>query len=143
GHSAIRPGTPPRDPISNGKRGSVTLRGTLACSIIACPAHRKFGRPRVAIMQAVLFLSVTISAYSPTADDEVLRWNDITLQTIRAEQTPPPLAARHLAMVHVAIYDTVNAIEGTHRPFRVAVETSRRVNKELAVAAAAHRVLTE
>jgi len=76
-------------------------------------------------------------------DDAVLRWNEAALQAIRAERTPPPLATRHLAMVHVAIYDSVNAIRRTHRPFRATVDAPRATSEELAASVAAHRVLTE
>ena len=30
---------------------------------------------------------------------------------------PPPLAVIHLAMVHGAVYDAVNAIDGGHEPY--------------------------
>src|SRR5437763_674719 len=54
------------------------------------------------------------SFYPPDAD-VVLRWNETALNAIRAEGTPPPLAARNLAIVHAAIYDAVNAIRRTHQ----------------------------
>src|SRR5689334_12524018 len=49
--------------------------------------------------------------------DMVLRWNALALQLIRVEKTPPPMAARNLAILHVAIYDAVNGIVRTHQPF--------------------------
>ncbi len=76
-------------------------------------------------------------------DDTVLRWNEITLQAIKADRTPPPKAARHLAMVHVAVYDAVNAITRTHRPFRAHVAAPEGASPEAAAAAAAHRVLSD
>src|SRR5262245_55458439 len=36
--------------------------------------------------------------------DVVLRWNEAALFAIRTERTPPPVAARNLAMVHAAVY---------------------------------------
>src|SRR5262245_64172505 len=60
--------------------------------------------------------------------DMVLYWNETTLDAIRADHTPPPLAARNLAMVHGAIYDSVNAIMRTHAIYyvrvHIAAETS-------------------
>jgi PAP2 superfamily len=109
-------------------------------------------------MQAALFLAVAISAFGPTqasdrpplhhsaavaADDVVLRWNEAALQAIQAERTPPPLAARHLAMVHVAICDAVNTLRRDYRPFRVNVDGPRRASVDVAAAVAAHRVLVE
>src|SRR5947208_1699292 len=43
--------------------------------------------------------------------DVVLRWNEAALDAIKAERTPPPIAAHHLALLHVAIYDAVSATD--------------------------------
>jgi hypothetical protein len=72
----------------------------------------------------------------------VLRWNSVTLDTIRAAHTPPPLAARNLAMVHIAIYDAVNAVSRTHQVFRVETLPARNTSPEAAAAAAAYQVLS-
>ena len=42
--------------------------------------------------------------------NSVLQWNSVALDAIRADRTPPPLAARNLAMMHIAIADAVNGI---------------------------------
>jgi PAP2 superfamily len=82
-------------------------------------------------------------AEDPPADDPVLVWNEAALRTIRAERTPPPLAARHLAMMHVAVYDAVNAVHRTHRAFRFDPEVRPGTSERVAAAAAAHRVLVD
>jgi membrane-associated phospholipid phosphatase len=103
-------------------------------------------------MYGVLLLAtITTAAGAPgqapaegvRPDDMVLRWNEITLQAIKADRTPPPKASRHLAMVHVAAYDAVNAVTGTHRPFRVQTPVAEKTSPEAAAAAAAHRVLID
>jgi hypothetical protein len=73
----------------------------------------------------------------------LLRWNDAALAAIRAERTPPPAAARNLAILHVAIYDAVTVVHPTHRPFRVAAAVVGPTSAEAAAAVAAHRVLAE
>src|SRR5476649_861369 len=73
--------------------------------------------------------------------DMVLKWNEITLQAIRADRSPPPVAARNLAIVHLSIYDAVMAIERTHQPYAVEVTAPPGASAEAAVAAAAHRAL--
>src|SRR5262245_22660516 len=78
-----------------------------------------------------------------SGDDVVLVWNEASLKAIRAEKTPPPLAARQLAMVHVAIYDAVNPIRCTHETFRVDADPQPGTSPVAAAAAAAHRVLTD
>lgn len=80
---------------------------------------------------------------SGSAPDVILQWNEIILGAIRAERTPPPQAARHLALVHAAMYDAVNAIVRTHRPFRVQPRLEGEASLEAAVAIAAHRALIE
>src|SRR5438067_1866122 len=47
-------------------------------------------------------LALALAAQTPTqppaaADDPVLPWNEVVLQAIRADRTPPPMAARALA----------------------------------------------
>jgi hypothetical protein len=75
--------------------------------------------------------------------DVVLQWNEVHLQAIRRDRTPPPRAARNLAIVHAAIYDAVNAVERTHRPYRVDARVAGAVSIEAAAAVAAHRALVE
>jgi hypothetical protein len=72
-----------------------------------------------------------------------LRWNDAALQTIKAAKTPPPLAARHLAILHVAMVDAVTGVRHACRPFEVEVTARADTSVEAAAAGAAHRVLTE
>ena len=38
------------------------------------------------------------------------------LDAIRAETTGPTLSTRNLAILHIAIYDAVNAIDRGHQP---------------------------
>ena len=77
------------------------------------------------------------------AADPVLEWNAITIDTIRARRLPPPRATRVLAMVHVATYDAVNGIEGTHEPYYVTRPATPGASPEAAAATAAHGVLSE
>jgi membrane-associated phospholipid phosphatase len=78
----------------------------------------------------------------PPRPDMVLRWNEVALDTIRAERTPPPMAARNLAIVHVAIYDAVNAVLRTHQYYAVNAIPDAGASPEAAAAAAAYHTLT-
>ena len=51
------------------------------------------------------------------ATDPVLEWNSILLDSVRAQKTPPPYAARNMAIVHIAIFDAVNAIDGGYQGY--------------------------
>jgi hypothetical protein len=74
-------------------------------------------------------------------EDAVLRWNEIALQAIRTDRTPPPMAARNLAIVQAAVYDSVNAVFHQYTPLHVEVHAADVALPEVAAAAAAHRVL--
>ncbi|MBL8797707.1 MAG: phosphatase PAP2 family protein, partial [Planctomycetia bacterium] len=54
---------------------------------------------------------------------------------------PPPLAARHLAIVHAAMFDAVNSIHRTHQPYYVKLEARADALPDVAIAVAAHRSL--
>ena len=74
--------------------------------------------------------------------DMVMQWNDILLDAVRTASTPPPAAARIMAIVHAAVYDSVNALTRTHEVYLVDALAHPRASKEAAVAAAAHRTLS-
>jgi hypothetical protein len=80
---------------------------------------------------------------APPADDAILLWNEAALVAIRTSRRPPPLAARNLAIVHVAVFDAVNAVARTHQPYLPGPDAPPGTSAELAAAVAAHRVLSE
>ena len=89
-----------------------------------------------------IWLLLMLAVSAPARADVVLDWNDVTLSAIQRTSTPPPLAARALAMTHVAIYDAVNSIEPTHQSF-VYSAVSPATSRESAAAQAAFRVLLQ
>lgn len=96
-------------------------------------------------MSGSLLFSITLlasPAQSP-ANDAVLQWNEAALLAIKAAKTPPPFAARHLAMLHIAMVDAITGVRHTCKPFEVEVTYPADTSIEAAAAGAAHRVLTE
>src|SRR5437667_11089486 len=73
--------------------------------------------------------------------DVVTEWNNAALDAIRAGHTPPPIASRSLAILHVSIYDAVNGIDRTHEPYLVQSEVPASASREAAASAAAHGAL--
>ena len=73
--------------------------------------------------------------------DVVLTWNQTMLDAIRLDATPPPMASRGMAMVSLAMYDTINAIEGTPG-YYVSLPAQAGTSADAAAASAAHRVLS-
>ena len=58
-----------------------------------------------------------VSSRPQPARDAVERWNEAALEVIRSAKTPPPVAARNLALSHIAVYDAIVAVEGGYSPF--------------------------
>jgi hypothetical protein len=75
--------------------------------------------------------------------DAVLDWNEIALATVVASGQRPPDGARAMAMMHVAMFDTINAIEPKYRPYAYQSKGSANMSAEAAAAAAAHTVLSK
>jgi membrane-associated phospholipid phosphatase len=73
--------------------------------------------------------------------DVVTDWNNAALDTIRTGKVPPPIASRSLAILHTSIYDAVNGIARTHKPYLVQSFGSASASREAAASAAAHMVL--
>lgn len=72
----------------------------------------------------------------------ILRWNDAALEAIRAERPAPPVAARKLALMHIAIYDALNSLRGQYQLFLVRVSVApENANEEAVIVAAAYRSL--
>lgn len=101
------------------------------------------------------FGQTATASVSVALGDVVLDWNAVHLTAIRdyttlsqvpypdrIVHTAPPLAARNLAMVHAAMYDAVNAVERTGRPYYVDLVAPGGTSAIAAAASAAHRVLT-
>ena len=86
--------------------------------------------------------AVLVPAASARADT-VTEWNlNATNALIVGAAQGPQLALPHLAMVHGAAYDAVNAIDGGREGYLISSRPARRSDsKEAAAATAAHRVL--
>jgi hypothetical protein len=97
---------------------------------------------------AIVALIVAVPAAAPVAaqdaDDSaqvVLDWNMNTLAAAGAAETPPPVTALHVAMVHGAMYDAVVSIAGKYQPYLGPLEADPTASKAAAAATAAHDVL--
>jgi len=74
----------------------------------------------------------------------VVQWNRNLLLIVRTPGAQPATVhpTRSFAIMHAAIYDAVNSIDRTHKPYLVSLsDAPRDASQEAAAAAAAHRVL--
>src|SRR5205085_3081436 len=70
--------------------------------------------------------------------DVVLQWNQVFLDTFKADRVLPLYFAREAAIVHAAMYDAVNDIDRSYAPFFADVKAPRGASLEAAAAQAAH-----
>src|SRR5438132_10511529 len=107
-------------------------------------------------MKRLLFAGTTVAALTaanlaPTIAQatqpvsQVVQWNRMLLVIVRTPGAQPATihATRSFAIMHAAIYDAVNAIDGTHKPYLVRLSASHFASQEAAAAAAAHEVLVK
>jgi hypothetical protein len=83
------------------------------------------------------------SETNPPGENVVLQWNRVLQQTISTPGQHPAtiFPVRSFAMMHAAMFDAVNSIEGTYTPYLTEVPSSRKASIEVAAAQAAHDVL--
>jgi hypothetical protein len=73
--------------------------------------------------------------------DVVIDWNELLLQSMQTNQPPRVPLSRNMALVHVAMFDAVNAIDRSYEPYAADVKASRGASQEAAAAQAAHDTL--
>lgn len=76
-------------------------------------------------------------------EDVVLQWNRVLMETVLTPGQHPAtiMPVRSYAMMHAAIYDAVNSIDGGHTPYLTDVPGSLNASIEAAAAQAARDVL--
>lgn len=73
----------------------------------------------------------------------IVEWNDILLNAVRASNAPPPIASRAMAMVQTAVFDAINAAEGSpYEGYAVhAGPAGMDISLDAATASAAYHVM--
>ena len=76
--------------------------------------------------------------------DPVIQWNRILLGILSTPGAQPATIhpTRSLAILHAAIYDAVDSIQRTSRPYLVSIKSPRRADPDAAAAAAGYTVLS-
>jgi len=111
----------------------------------------------LALLCASLSAQVTGSSGASTVDENqspggssaqsvnpVVQWNRTLLVIVRTPGAQPATVhpTRSFAIMHAAIYDAVNAIDSTHKPYLAELSgLPRSASQDAAAAAAAHEVL--
>jgi hypothetical protein len=89
---------------------------------------------------AALVLFASLGTH--TRADIIMDWNE-RADAIAAEKRvmPPPLA-RTFALLHVAMFESINAIERRYQPYKLDLIADRNTSREAAAACAAHAMLS-
>jgi hypothetical protein len=91
---------------------------------------------------AALSGGLVLAAGSMAATADVIAdWDDKAVAAgYTAKQGPPP-HSRSVAIVHLAMFEAVNSIDGRYRPYRAKLPAEAGASREAAAAAAAHYIL--
>jgi len=96
------------------------------------------------IVMLGLMASLQVHDSAAQSVNQVLQWNRTLLVIVRTPGAQPATVhpTRSFAIMHAAMYDAVNAIDGAHTPYLVHfTDVSRSASQDAAAAAAAHEVL--
>ncbi len=76
-------------------------------------------------------------------EDVILQWNRVLGQTLQIPNAQPPFVnpVRSFAMMHLAMFDAVNSIDGSYTPYLTEVRGIHNASLRAAAAQAAHDVL--
>jgi hypothetical protein len=90
------------------------------------------------------FLAATVLIAAPAGAaraDVIMDWNAKADAIATEKQITPAPHSRALSMMHVAMFEAVNAIERRYTPYKLTLGADRSTSKEAAAATAAHDVL--
>jgi len=90
------------------------------------------------LVQILLAVCVSLSV-NIAYGDEVTHWNAVLEKT--AAGTPHFFQSRSAAIVHLAVFEAVNAIQGDYEPYLGTISAPSWASPEAATVAAAHRAL--
>ena len=92
---------------------------------------------------AVILAGAFFALWAPASAraDIIIEWNTKADQLAVHKRTPPTDHGRGLAMLHLAMFEAVNAIESRYAPYKLDLKADRSTSKEAAAAAAGHDVL--
>jgi hypothetical protein len=88
-----------------------------------------------------LLLVAMLATPAIAAAHAITEWSEIAVATAAASRHGAVEASRTTALVHAAIFDAVNAIEGRYTPYRVKATAPAGASQEAAAVAAAHAAL--
>jgi hypothetical protein len=91
----------------------------------------------------LVLVATLAAAFAPAATraDVVMDWNTKADEIAATKQLSPVNYSRGLTMLHLAMFEAVNAIEGRYVPYKLNLTADRTASKEAAAATAGRDVL--
>src|SRR5262249_16104201 len=91
----------------------------------------------------LLLAGVVAASFVPasTRADVIIDWNAKSDEIAAQKQLPAFNHSRGTAMLHVAMFEAVNAVEGRYLPYKLKLTADRTTSKEAAAASAGHAIL--
>jgi hypothetical protein len=99
--------------------------------------HTPSRLPRIAVLAGL----AAVIASAPASADVVTDWNAQADAMGAEKQLVNVQHARGLSMLHVAMFEAVNAVEPRYAPYRLKLAAERGTSKEAAAASAGYEVL--
>jgi hypothetical protein len=113
---------------------------------VTCHIEEAVMGNKPALAATILTLTVAVAGRPSLAlaqgAELVIEWNRVLMTVAPVAPPAPPTVQRPASMMHIAMFDAVNAIEDAYTPYRIQVRASHGASPEAAAAQAAHDVLT-
>src|SRR6202023_1462490 len=104
-----------------------------------------FREKSMLIRREWMLLALLLTAPMTAAAGNVITdWDEKAVSIVQTGTVfPPPTAFRTMAILHVAMFDSVNSIEPRYKPYKIRLPATPGTSKEAAPAAAAGAVLVK
>ena len=101
--------------------------------------NKQFRPFRIGLATALLGVVAAGQPARAQSPEIVIEWNQVLQANLPA--TVGLFAPRYFSMMHIAMFDAINSVGGTHSPYRVQVDAAPSASADAAAAQAARDVL--
>jgi len=91
--------------------------------------------------RTLLAIALTVALAGAAHADVIMDWNAKADAIAAEKQVLPAQQSRAMSMLHIAMFEAVNAIERRYAPYKLTLSADRSTSREAAAAAAAYDIL--
>jgi hypothetical protein len=92
-------------------------------------------------LRVFAFSAFCLACAAPAAADVVTDWNEKVVTAVYTARNTPDMQSRHIAIVHIAMFEALNSIEPRYTPYRTRFAADAGASPVAAAASAAHQAL--